>query len=370
MTIQTEATKIVHDGTGSQDTFTFNFIVIDENDLSVYEDNVLTTRAYTLSGEGDPAGGEIVFDDDLDVPLAGTKVTLIREGEYKQETDYTAYGPFPAETHEMTIDKIVILVQQVKELIDRAFRLPKWDVTSPFEVTRAPDDDIESTVLGYDINGILTLMPISDSYIETNVPNPLVFAEPFTIDTPSLNLTGNLRFNGAGAEPTAFTGADTKIATGTKGAALDFAMWNSDGDIVGSGIAGTEINHVPDPSADLTGAGEIESVTVDTNGIGVGALLVLGIDGNWDEADADAELTIGKLAVALESGTGSKMVLLRGKYRDDAFDWTPGQQLYVGSTQGVIVSTKPTTPAFVQVIGFAKTADVIYFEPSKDYAEV
>jgi hypothetical protein len=47
-----------------------------------------------------------------------------------------------------------------------------------------------------------------------------------------IKLTGSLEFDGAGATPTAFSGADATIITGTKGTNGDFAIWNGDGDIV------------------------------------------------------------------------------------------------------------------------------------------
>ena len=80
---------------------------------------------------------------------------------------------------------------------------------------------------------------------------------------------------------------------------------------------------------------------------------------------------VGKLALALESGTGSKRLLLRGIARDDTWSFTPGAQLYVDTTAGTITETRPSGSGdFVQVVGWAKTATIIFFEPSPDYAEV
>ena len=125
------------------------------------------------------------------------------------------------------------------------------------------------------------------------------------------------------------------------------------------------------PASDNTGSGISILATVDANATGIGALLVLSSDGNWDEADADAEATVGQLALAIESGTGTKQVLLYGAHRNDAWNWTPGAQLFVSTTTGAITATQPSGSGdFVQVVGWALTADIILFSPSPDYVEL
>lgn len=126
------------------------------------------------------------------------------------------------------------------------------------------------------------------------------------------------------------------------------------------------------PASDQTGTGDqVNSETVDQNTVGIGGLLVLSADGNWDDADKDSESTVGRLAIALESGTGSKKLLFRGFFRDDSWNWTPGQQLFVGDSGAITNDVSGyATGDFVQVVGYAKTADIIWFEPSPDYIEV
>jgi hypothetical protein len=69
-------------------------------------------------------------------------------------------------------------------------------------------------------------------------------------------------------------------------------------------------------------------------------------------------------ALALETGTGSKLVLLQGLIRNDAWAWTTGQDLYVSQTTGALTHTASTgSSKFVQKVGFAWSADVVYFSP-------
>jgi hypothetical protein len=125
------------------------------------------------------------------------------------------------------------------------------------------------------------------------------------------------------------------------------------------------------PASDATMAGDITSETVDANASGIGALLVMSADGNWDEADADSATTCGLLGIAVEAGTGTKLVLRRGWVKDTAWTWTPGAQLFVSTTTGAITATAPSgTGDIVQVVGYAESATTIYFNPSVDTLEI
>jgi len=127
----------------------------------------------------------------------------------------------------------------------------------------------------------------------------------------------------------------------------------------------------PTPTSDHTGNGEMASVTVDVNATGIGALLYVASDGNYEEADADAATTAPAQALALESGTGTKKVLLRGYFRDDTWTWTVGGLLYLSTTSGAMTQTAPSgTGDQVQVVGYAVSADAIYFNPSLVLVEV
>ena len=127
----------------------------------------------------------------------------------------------------------------------------------------------------------------------------------------------------------------------------------------------------PSPDADHTVSGITADVTVDVNATGIGALLYVASDGNYEEADADAAATMPATAIAMETGIGTKEVLTHGYFRDDTWAWTPGQLLYASTTAGAITATAPSgTGDQVQVIGYAVSADVIYFNPSLVLVEV
>lgn len=81
-------------------------------------------------------------------------------------------------------------------------------------------------------------------------------------------------------------------------------------------------------------------------------------------ANASALVLCGSAAAA---GTASTC-LVNGIARDDTWNWTPGQLLYLsaaGTTGNTITATAPTgSDQVIQIIGVALTADIIYFIPS------
>jgi len=75
-------------------------------------------------------------------------------------------------------------------------------------------------------------------------------------------------------------------------------------------------------------------------------------------------------ALAAAAGTGTQLVLLQGFLRDDTFAFTPGGDLYISITTGALTQTAPSgTGDQVQKVGFAWTADIVYFSPG-DYTIV
>jgi hypothetical protein len=127
----------------------------------------------------------------------------------------------------------------------------------------------------------------------------------------------------------------------------------------------------PTPTSDDTANGEIITDQVDVNSFGQWAALHIDTDGNWIDAHADAAADMPCMALAIESGTGSKKLLLRGFARNDAWNWTQGGAIYVSpGTSGGLTQTAPGSGEFQQIVGFAKSADVIYFSPSPDVVEV
>jgi len=98
--------------------------------------------------------------------------------------------------------------------------------------------------------------------------------------------------------------------------------------------------------------------------MGFGACLHIDTDGNMIEADADAATTMPCVALALETSTGAKKVLMHGFVRDDSWAWTVGGTIFVSTTTGALTQTIPSGSGDqVQVVGIATHADRIWFAP-------
>ena len=124
-----------------------------------------------------------------------------------------------------------------------------------------------------------------------------------------------------------------------------------------------------EPGNDVTASGLIVTMTVDTNAEGIGAPLAMAADLHLDTADADSVNNMPCVALALETGTGAKKVLLLGIMRNDAWNWATGAGaaglIYVSTTIGTLTQTKPTgVDDVVQPVGYALSDDVIFFNPS------
>ncbi len=118
--------------------------------------------------------------------------------------------------------------------------------------------------------------------------------------------------------------------------------------------------------------GTIMTVTVDDASTVVGNIMFLASDGNYDRADATDMTYMPCTALSLEAGSGSKIIMLHGLYRNTAsFAFTQGSVLYASLTTGGLTHTAPSVIGeIVQPVGYAVTADIIYFNPALYWHEV
>lgn len=100
-------------------------------------------------------------------------------------------------------------------------------------------------------------------------------------------------------------------------------------------------------------------------------LLYLSATG-YNKAQANADATIPCLAMRVEIGTGNRKLLKSGYVRNDVWNWTKGQLLYVSPTAaGAIVAVRPSVIGQrIQIIGYAVSPDIIYFDPDYTWIEI
>lgn len=129
------------------------FLFYDAADLVVlFETTVkIIGTDYTVSGAGSESGGKITL---VKPPANGTRVTVIRKIEFTQLLQIPANGILPEGALNRTLDRIVMMIQQLEERADRAVEYPEG--TESDEVANAAElldsienarTDINSTVL-------------------------------------------------------------------------------------------------------------------------------------------------------------------------------------------------------------------------------
>lgn len=160
MTIGSQVNRIQYVGSGTTGPFPIPFYFLENDDLLVVktkisdgtETTLVITTDYTVLGAADPAGGSLTLIASLS---SDYKLSIIRDPDMLQGTDYGENDKFPAETHEKALDKLTMLVQRLSDKIKRAIKAPDSEsgdqvVPTTNWVARA------SKLLGFDASGNLT----------------------------------------------------------------------------------------------------------------------------------------------------------------------------------------------------------------------
>jgi hypothetical protein len=138
MTIATETTLNVYTGNNNASTYSYGFKIFTDSELIVTRANtegvetVLTLAIdYSVSGAGDDGGGSITLltsSGGTGFNLAeGYKLAISRDIPLLQSLNLTNHGPYNAADQEVNFDKLVLMIQQLKEEISRC---PKLKITS------------------------------------------------------------------------------------------------------------------------------------------------------------------------------------------------------------------------------------------------
>lgn len=161
MSLTNLTTKQTYECDGIKTVFEYPFKIWDKTWLQVVKtdttdgsETVLTVDVdYTVSGAGDEAGGDVTLL--IAAPSSDFKITVERVPPLKQQASYTETDKFPAKTHEYALDKIVMMCQYLKSLVDRALKV---------DVTEASDIVFPALSIGYlycDGSGDLTWTPLT-----------------------------------------------------------------------------------------------------------------------------------------------------------------------------------------------------------------
>lgn len=115
-------------GASPQTVFAAPFPFFEDSDLTVYVDGVVQTldTDYTVTGEGVSAGGTVTFV----ASIVNADVAIVRTVPYERTTDFPPSGPLATDALNTDLDRIVAMIQQLAEGLERTVRLPEDEETS------------------------------------------------------------------------------------------------------------------------------------------------------------------------------------------------------------------------------------------------
>lgn len=128
--------RIQFEATGETATFSFSFVIFEKKDLEVYLNDDKQTSGYTVNLNADKKGS-ITFDV---APQSGTLVTLVRNMNYAQHTDFTACVNLQREVLHTELSRIFAMIQQIAYKIARAVAISDTSNIDPSVLV----DDIEA----------------------------------------------------------------------------------------------------------------------------------------------------------------------------------------------------------------------------------
>jgi len=152
MTVSVLRNKVQYGGNSSTTQFTVNFPYTEKSQILVYLNDTLQTITthYTLT---DPdSTGTVTF---VTAPATGTLVTILRETDFLQTTDYANNDILDAETLEAAFDKLTMMCQQVKNLADKAIGFDETvnDTDTTSLKLAAGTADLAGKLLAFDSTG-------------------------------------------------------------------------------------------------------------------------------------------------------------------------------------------------------------------------
>lgn len=184
MTVASETSRVEYVGNGATTAFAVPYYFLANGDLKVYQAGTLKTITthYTVTGAGNPAGGTVTF---VTAPATAEDVVIVRDPAITQTVDYVPNDPFPAETHETALDRLTMIAQRNRDLVDRALLLADG-VADDLDLT-LPDAQA-GYLIGWD-ESATALTNVSPATIASTVAFGSMYADTFNGDGSTTQFT-------------------------------------------------------------------------------------------------------------------------------------------------------------------------------------
>lgn len=143
MTISSTTNRVSYSGNDVTTVFSFPYLFLDEDDLVVVlrssagvETTKTITTHYTVSGEGEQAGGSVTM---LTAPATGETLVIYRDPELTQDLDLVDNDPLPVGSLEQRLDKLTMFCQRLSNRMDRSLVQRETDSTVDLQLPLLAD---------------------------------------------------------------------------------------------------------------------------------------------------------------------------------------------------------------------------------------
>lgn len=208
MAVSTTTTTVSYTGDGSTTSFAVNFpfqgtgsnaeIEVVERVIATGAETVKSyTTHYTVSGGSGSTGTVTAVS-----PPASTVQWHIRRTTTRTQTvDYTANDPFPAETHELALDRLAMSSQEIQEELGRAIKVSRTNSITSSEFTTSATDRANK-IFAFDSSGDLSVTQELGTF-EGNWAASTAYAERDIVkDTSNNNIyIANTAHTSSGSQP-------------------------------------------------------------------------------------------------------------------------------------------------------------------------
>lgn len=281
MTIASSITKQQYNCNGSVKAFVFTFPVFESSDIKIILLNKTTGTETTLTETTDyvvtapnndfSSGGTVTT---VQAYSADYSITLKREMEFTQETDYAEGDSFPADSHERALDKQTMISQQINEGVGRCLTFPETEGNTN---TKLPDISLrKGKVFSFDptTGEPVATLPLEEAQTAQEYA---AAAHQSALDAETAKTGAETARTGA---QTAKTGAETAQAAAEAAAAnctnasnltsgtLPDARLSANVPIMTGGklpaVDGSQLTNLPSSSELKVKAATIDNVTVST----------------------------------------------------------------------------------------------------------
>lgn len=178
MSISTTTPYVTAAGNGATTVFPYTFkvnttadlVVTLVNDSTEVETAQVLTTNYTVSGAGNLGGGNVTM---LVAPPSGYTLVIRQGCAITQITDIKNQNPYSPVSVENALDKLTMVAQELKFLVDKCIKIPETEVGTAAKVTVSGDVTRANKVLSFDASGNVrasTVAELYGSFTSTRIP--------------------------------------------------------------------------------------------------------------------------------------------------------------------------------------------------------